>query len=269
MWRSVCQHRWKLVYLDKLRKDAYGIHMDFGTAVHGAIEKHKTRKGSVPLAEAVQLFEDRFRGLHKKNFDKYSDSNKKVDVEGMVLAGKRIIERLDDCQELASAEIVYNEYDLSGDIDRTDGLKIRFHGYIDLVIKTRSKQDKTILYVCDFKTCSWGWPREKRQDHELQQQLFLYKHFLCKKFDLDPTNVRCAFVLLKKRPAEGASPIEWFPVSAGPVSVQRALDALNSDLTEMAEREKTGNFVKNRESCVNDFGETCPFYNTQHCPGEK
>jgi hypothetical protein len=54
-------------------------------------------------------------------------------------------------------------------------------------------------------------------------------------------------------------------VSAGPVSVQRAIDALNSNLSEMRERVQRRDFVKNRESCKDRFGNTCPYFGTDKC----
>lgn len=266
-WRS-CQQRWHLDYEEGHRAPVFGVHLDFGTSVHGAIEKYKTRKDPITLEAAVKLFEEKFVKLYDANSAKYEERDRKQPAEVFLEAGKRILESLDKCEELASAEVVYNEFKLQLPIERTDDVKIEFKGYIDLVIKTKDKRGNTILYICDFKTCSWGWPREKRQDRDLQAQLFFYKHFLCKKFDLDPGNVRCAFVLLKKRPAKGAEVVEFFPVSAGPVSVQRALNVLNSDITEMAERSKDGKYKKNWNACVNDFGQRCPYSGTMLCRKE-
>lgn len=266
LFRKGCQWRWKLDYLEGQRKQNYGVHMDFGTAVHGAIEKFKTRKDPVDLPTAISLFEESFKKMHAENLQKYKESDRDIDPEFFLKAGRNILTRFHECDELSSAEVVYNEHELKVPIERSDDVKIDFKGYIDMVIKTKDKRGNTILYVCDFKTCSWGWPREKREDKELHFQILLYKHFLCKKFNLDPKLVRTAFVLLKKRPSGDSSPIEWFQISAGPVSVQRALDEMNKDITEMSTRAASGDFKKNRDECVNDYGETCPHFDTPQCP---
>ena len=143
---------------------------------------------------------------------------------------------------------------------------MKFKGFIDSVLRSKDKRGNTILWVCDFKTCRWGWDRDTRQDRWKHYQIFLYKHYLCKKFNLDPKFVRTAFILLKRMPPKGAPPIEFFPVSAGPVSVQRALDTLGSILTEMFEKEKTGDFEKNRKSCVDSYGNKCPYLSKPLCP---
>ena len=146
-----------------------------------------------------------------------------------------------------------------------DGLDIKFKGFIDVLIKGVDKRGKSIIWVCDYKTCRWGWDRAKREDPWRLNQLFLYKFYLCKKFKMDPKQVRTAFILLKKSPSKNAtSSIEFFPVSAGPVSVQRALDTEFSIINEMNERAKTNDFKKNRSKCE-EWGRKCPFLNTDLC----
>lgn len=263
LW-DLCQYRWMRDYLEGRRIKNYGVHMDFGTCIHGTIEKVKRRK-ITEVVEPLSFFELSFRKLYDENKLKYGERDLKSPIEFFIEAGKNILNRLNECEELASAEVVWNEYPLLEPIERTDGVQIKFKGFIDMVIKTKDKRGNTILYVCDFKTCSWGWGPDKRQDLNLHAQLMLYKHFLCKKFNLDPKLVRVAFVLLKKRPPKNGPPVEWFPVSAGPISVDRAVNAMNSRISEMVLREKDMSYIKNRKSCVNDYGEKCPFLDTELC----
>ena len=266
LFRQVCQWRWKLDYIEKRHLSTYSIHFDFGGAVHFAIECMKRRKHTISLEHSHKIFEKKLRLRYKENSSKYDAP---ADLEEFVKAGHNILEHLHECKELTDAEVLYNEYRLFDDIDRTDDVKIKFKGFIDIVIKTKDARGNSILYVCDFKTCSWGWPKEKREDKNLHFQILLYKHFLCKKFNLDPKMVRTAFILLKKKPGKNAPVIEFFPISAGPVSVQRALDALNSDITKMSMHEKDGDFQKNRESCKDKYGRTCPYFGSEYCPGVK
>lgn len=268
LFKNECQWRWKLDYLDGHRATNYGIHLDFGTAIHAAIERYKTRKNAQPLDYCVKLFRRYFSLLWKHRNSKYSENDRKQDHKTFLEAGERILRHMHECTEFWETEVVYNEHPLLIEIDRTDDFKVKFKGFIDMVVKGKDARGNTILWVLDFKSCSWGWDREKCQDKHLHAQLFLYKHFLCKKFNLNPDQVRTGFILLKKRPRKDDCPVEFFKVSAGPVSVQRALDSFNSTLTEMYERSKTGDFIKNRKSCVNKFGQVCPYYKTDKCPSD-
>jgi hypothetical protein len=255
-----------LNYLRNLRNDTFSIHFDFGIAVHEALERHLTRKNPVTVDVAVLLFVEKLRELYQKNGPRYEKPVITAELEDLLCSGENILRNIDKCDELKGVEFVHNEYPLFEDIDRDDDVKMKFKGFIDIVIRTQAKNGDTVLYVCDFKTCSWGWDGDARRDRWKQYQLFLYKYYLCKKFDIDPKFVRTAFILLKKRPPKGVSPIEFFPVSAGPISVQRAIDTLHSNITEMRHHVEIGQFEKNRNSCVDRFGNTCPFLNTEHCP---
>jgi hypothetical protein len=263
-----CQWRWKLNYLEGHHHEEYSIHFDFGTAMHEALEAHYRREAPVSPDEARRLFEIKFVALFDKHFDKYNKRPGPNDLGEMTLSGRGILQAFNETPELQGLEVVHNEFKLFEAIARDDGSDIKFKGYIDLILKGKDKRGKPVLWVCDFKTCSWGWNRDTREDQWKHFQVFLYKHFVCKRFNIDPKSVRCAFILLKKRPSKGAHPIEFFPVSAGPVSVQRALDVLNSSITEMVEREREGSFPKDRRYCVNKYGQTCQFFHTPLCPDE-
>jgi hypothetical protein len=221
------------------------------------------------IADTIIFFEKMFRELFEKNKDKYREKERTAGPEIFVSAGKRILEEFDSCEELRNAEVMFNEHEIRIPIGRTDNIKIDFKGFIDFVIKTKDVRGNTILYVIDFKTCSFGWTIDKRRDRNLHAQLFLYKHFLCKKFNLDPKNVRVAFVLLKRTPPKGSPAIEFFPVSAGPVSVQRALDDINADITDMDKRLNEGTIRHNKDMCVSKYGDKCPYNGSELCEGWK
>ena len=72
--------------------------------------------------------------------------------------------------------------------------KYKFKGYIDLVIKTPDGK----YHVIDWKTCSWGWDRDKRNSKLVTYQLTLYKKFFCEKHNIDPKLVETHFALLKR-----------------------------------------------------------------------
>lgn len=263
-FNSGCKWRWKIEYLDKHRTPNFSIHFDFGTAMHKALEKYLTRIDPCSTQQAIEFFKKYLTDVESENRTKYNKQDYKLDE--LLRSGENIFTRFGECEELKDVQVVHNEFALLEPIDRDDDLEIKFKGFIDIVIMTKDKRGNTILYVCDFKTCQWGWSREQRDDRWKQYQLFLYKHFLCKKFDIDPKQVRTAFVLLKKRPPKNSQPVEFLPVSAGPVSVQRAIDALGSTITEMYETSKTGNFEKDRKLCIDKYGNTCPHYRSALCP---
>ena len=262
LWQE-CQWRWMRDYREERRSSVYSSHLEFGKAVHDALEKFKDPEAekNPTVEETCAIFEEKFRTRYLKVRDRDKKPLTDGEVEDWVLAGHRIIENLHHCEEPESAEVLFVEYPLMEKIARTDDVEVKFKGYIDLVIKTKDKRGNSIVYIVDYKTCSWGWPRAKRQDERLASQIRLYKHFFSKRFKLDPKNVRTAFVLLKRTPSRPEDVAEFLPVSAGPKTVMRAVDGLNRAVTGM----QSNDYKKNRDACVNPFGDVCPYYDTVLC----
>jgi len=259
-----CQWRWLKDYREGKRAPIYSVHLVFGTAIHSACEtlKNPELNDDRPSVEQVcHIFEDKFKTSYLKIRDKDKKPLSDEEIDSLVEAGKTIIKNLDDCKELANVQALFIEYPLMEKIDRTDDVQIKFKGYIDIIIKTKDKRGKSVIYICDYKTCSWGWNREKKTDESLMAQLRLYKHFFSKKFKLDPKNVKTAFILLKKKPTKGSPAAEWLPISAGPKTMMRAVNKLNEAITGM----QTNDYKKNRNACINKFGDTCPYFNSPDC----
>lgn len=256
-----CQWKWKLSYLDGHRTEDFSVDLDFGTSIHAACEAYMRRKNPISIKHAQILFQKKFDWLLKKHRAKYPKVLSAKDYTGLCEGAKVALAFLKSTPELKDFEPVHNEFKL---FEQIDGVDMKFKGFIDIVLKGKDKRGKDILWIADFKTCSWGWDREKREDRWRHFQLFLYKFFLCKKFNIDPKNVRTAFILIKKRPSKGADPVEWFPISAGPVSVQRALDELGSGIAEMTDREKDNSYKKDRTQCE-AYGRKCPFWDSPFC----
>jgi phosphate starvation-inducible PhoH-like protein len=111
-------------------------------------------------------------------------------------------------------------------------------------------------YIVTHNTSDWGWTADKKRDFNKQLQIMLYKIFYCQKMGLDLKDIKCGFVLLKRKPNKEGSYCEFVPVSVGDKSKERALSIVNS----MVNQVKQGRAVKNRWSC-----RFCRFANTQHC----
>jgi hypothetical protein len=131
----------------------------------------------------------------------------------------------------------------------------KFKGYIDAIIKVKGKKDKDIYWLLDWKTASWGWRRDKKQDFKVQMQLVLYKNYWSKKHNIPLKDIRCGFVLLKRSGKDG-SRCELVTVSAGPKTISKAEKNINNMLISI----KRKMFLKNRNNC-----RFCPYKDSQHC----
>ena len=136
------------------------------------------------------------------------------------------------------------------EIDEFDSYGRKFKGFIDLVIKTEDGK----YHIIDWKTCSWGWRQEKKQDKITNYQLTLYKNYFCKKHNIDPNQVETYFGLLKRTPKNNN--VEIFRITSAKKKTNNCLSLLEKSVINM-ERKMS---IKNRLSC-----KYCKFHNTEHC----
>lgn len=263
-----CQWRWLLTKVYGLAPDDRSFQMDFGKAVHAGMEALYDREspGDVERASALALgMYD--RALSELGLCHPSDVDESQRIRPFI---PRFYADCLTCPELQGIRSLVSELKLMQPIERTDGLKLMFKGFIDITFIKRLKR-KTVIYIADFKTCSWGWPAAKFQDLEVISQLLLYKHFFCKMMGADPRNVSVAFILLKKDPrGEGESTVEVRKLSAGPKATEQALEYMQRAVTDM----HSYSYGRNLDACERVWTDRrtkqerrakCPFLDTELC----
>ena len=134
---------------------------------------------------------------------------------------------------------------------------VKFKGFIDAIIKVPKKRGSGYKYwILDWKTANtYGWRTSKKRDPLVQAQLILYKNFWAKKHGIEPRDVSCGFVLLKRgaKPGKVCSLVE---VSAGPKATEKSNKLVSSMITSV----QRGMFLKNRNSCS-----FCDYSETEYC----
>lgn len=253
-WKE-CSFRHKLKYVKKIELGRPGPLLDFGTAVHAACEGFlKTRTMDPKIAT------DMIRKAWEKNKDlRYIDKDGKEkplfdNVEQFVKEAEDILADVPKWTEetFPDWEFIDAEHYLYEPID---GHPHAFKGFIDGVIKCKGARGKTVVWLVDWKTTSWGWSLEKKSDDMVRAQLVLYKNFWSTKTGTDPKDVRCGFILLK-RSAKAGQHCELVTTSVGDVTTGRSLKVINNMLTSV----KKGIALKNRASCT-----FCDYKDTPHC----
>lgn len=251
-----CPFRHKLIHIDKRGTFSTTPHIGLGQGVHDSNENYiKTRVMDKSIARSViekhwqdneELFtKGPFPSWASGGFGTLADWLKKSDMI------------LDDVPSALENEFPGWEcHDAEEYLyESMDPHPIKFKGYIDSIIKVKSK-NKLLYWIIDWKTCGWGWPREKQQDFNVHLQLILYKNFWAKKHGVDPKDVRCAFGLLKRDGKPGKS-VSFIPISVGPVTSGRGLKVIDNHVRSVQKKL----FIKNRNNC-----KFCEFENTELCP---
>lgn len=264
---SECQWRWLLRKVMGHDVQDQSFHMDFGKAVHSGMELLYGKDGSVDKAaeHALAMYDASLAATPPTHPSDLAEATRIRDCI------RRFYRDCLVCPELRGITTLRSELRLMQDIDRTDGLALKFKGFIDIVFVKKLKR-KTVIYIADFKTCQWGWASEKLGDITVTAQILLYKHFFCKLTGADPKNVKTAFVLLKKRPREDDITVQVLEVSPGPKMVNQAIEYMQRSISEMHSYEYEQNFNACRRTWIDretqqERSSSCQFLGSELCPG--
>ena len=239
----------KLLYVDKVETFQGNEHTSFGTAVHETVEKMLTEN----ISDPYEYFDKKFNEILEELglLDSDLANTMRQEINGIFEAVRPAIDSY--FEDKGGWSIVAAEESLKEPITESRVEGYDFKGFIDLVIKDGHGH----YHVIDWKTCSWGWDSKKRSDKMIAYQLVLYKHYFCKKHNIDPKNVETHFALLKRTAKKDI--VEVFSVTSGTKRTENALELLQRAIETI----KSGVHIKNKLSCTSGYG--CEFYKTQYC----
>lgn len=245
-----CSFRHKLKYVDKIGIFKPGVHMDFGTAVHAACENFlKTKK----MDDIV--FKKKLHELWTEHGEVDPEAYTVKSFKQFVAEGIAILPEIPAWFDVTFPgwEFIDAEHQF---YEPVFGHPHAFKGFIDCVIAAPGKNGKTVTWLLDFKTTSWGWNKYKKADTMVRAQLVLYKSFWGTKMGIDPKDIKCGFVLLK-RTAKPNQHCELVPAAVSELTTSKSLMIVGNMLTAI----KRGIALKDKSSCT-----YCEYKNTEHCP---
>lgn len=247
-----CAFRHRLKYIDNINLDGPSEHTEFGQVIHDALEQYLKTKVMPNYADIKTQFNELLLKVTLKN--PLNEKEWHDTIEPILEQAKVFLE-----ETFPGWEYVAAEYELLEDIEDQ---KRKFKGFIDGIIKVPKKPRKGSkgpapegfdYYLIDWKTTGWGWSLDKKIDPNKTLQLVLYKYFWSKKMNVDISEIKCGFVLLKRT---AKVKCEFVSVSVGEKSMQKGIDTINTMLGYI----KKGFFPKNRSSCT-----YCVYKGTKYC----
>ena len=247
----VCPWKHKLNYIDRVNEFKGNEYTAFGSALHTVCESLVLNKPEDPKKLFQEEFLNNLKVLKK-------DVPELVLREQMITDMRKQGEKLTD-YVLPALKQYFGSFKIFGVEEKLyeamEDQKYDFKGFIDLVVRTNDDR----YHVIDWKTCSWGWDNRRKSEKMVTYQLTLYKHFWCKKHNIDPKEVDTHFALLKRTASKNL--VELFKVSSGAKKTQNALKLLNKAIYNI----KKSHHIKNRLSCYGRYG-VCEYYKSEHCP---
>tara|TARA_R110000803_G_scaffold36616_7_gene78686 strand:+ start:4355 stop:5182 length:828 start_codon:yes stop_codon:yes gene_type:complete len=256
-WKE-CPYRHKLTHVDKLGTFEASPYLGFGTGVHESCEKYiETRV--MDSKHAIKEI-DKYWNENQEAITRYVDANgfckyspereqwKQIAEDILVDVPDFLDRTFTDWKGVKAEEYLYES--IQND-------EMLFKGFIDAVIMSKDKKGNKEIWLLDWKTAGWGWAPKKKQDFNYQMQLLLYKYFWAEKYNIDPSQVKIGFVLLK-RDGKNGNRCELVKVSGSPAKVEQAQKVVKSMLAAVRKRF----FPKNYSSC-----RWCEFKGTDNCKG--
>lgn len=236
-----CAFKHKIEYiLGNERKSS--IHLAYGSLTHKFIEQYFQGQKLPNIEEFAARFTELLTEMGLTNDPKTVNEWSKAMVDTLNELPEACLTKLGTQQPLHIEKLIFKDLPFSN---------LKFKGYIDAIF---TKNDK--IAIIDWKSTSWGWGGEKRNNRELHYQLTLYKYFLAKQENIPLANIETYFALLKRT---GLKPkIEFIPISSGNQKIKNALKWLESAVNGIYKYQV---FPKNRNAC-----KMCDWFQTPQCP---
>lgn len=262
-----CPRRWKLDYLEGLRKYEQNINTLFGSAFHHTTQEYVRHllTDSAKAADQMDLhgllrdtlFKEYQQALSKNGNVHFSTPQELSEFYNDGVAILNYFKRhrvqffntkhheLVGIEEPLNVELVNN---------------LTFTGFIDIIIKDTRDNTYTIY---DIKTSTNGWNKYQKADQSKTAQLILYKEFYAKQFNVDPDHIRVEYIIVRRKINEDAEfvmkRIQTFSPASGKPTRNKVgkslMEFIQNCFTEEGEYNPNGHYPAIESSVCN----YCPY----------
>jgi len=203
-----CPKRWKLDYIDGLRKYEQNINTCFGSAFHKTLQHYLDVlfNKSVKEADEIDLgaylkqamFEEYKLSLEKNGNNHYSTPE---ELAEFFLDGEAILKYFKSNRRVYFSTKQHSLVGIEVPLQTQLIHNVTFNGFIDVVIKDE-KDGRIKIY--DIKTSTMGWNKYQKADTSKTAQLILYKEFYGKQFGVDPEMIDVEYIIVRRKINEQA-----------------------------------------------------------------
>ena len=233
-----CPHKWKLMYIDKLKQPP-NIHLAFGSAMHESLQEYfeLMYNKSIKQADAFDIHED-FQQRFMKMYKDYKEQ-----IGENFSTKKEIIEFVNDGLNIIDFFLQRRQMYFSKRGTRLLGIEmpiltpphkehpnIMLYGKLDLVFYDEDLQKVTIW---DIKTSTRGWTKYEKENKIKTAQMVLYKRYFAEQYNIPVESIDCKYFIVKRKIPKNpkypamASRIQTFEPSSGKVSLNRVTRQLH------------------------------------------
>ena len=261
---SECPHKWKLMYIDKLKQPP-NIHLAFGSAMHETLQEYLDLmyNKSIKAADEFPIYED----FQERFMKMYSDYKEQI---GDNFATKKdLIEFVNDGLNIIEFFLQRRQMHFSKRGTRLLGVEmpiltppheehpnIMLYGKLDLVFYDEDLQKVSIW---DIKTSTKGWTKWDKENKIKTAQMVLYKRYFAEQYNIPVESIDCKYFIVKRKiPKEPkypamASRIQTFEPSSGKTTMNRVTKQLHAFIEDCFEND----MYKQKEYTKNPSDKNC------------
>jgi len=261
---SECPHRWKLMYIDKLKQPP-NIHLAFGSAMHETLQEYLDLmyNKSIKAADEFPIYEDfqeRFMKMYGDYKEQIGDNfATKKDLMEFVNDGLNIIEFFLQRRQMHFSKRGTKLLGVEMPIltpPHGEHPNIMLYGKLDLVFYDEDLQKVSIW---DIKTSTKGWTKWDKENKIKTAQMVLYKRYFADQYNIPVESIDCKYFIVKRKipkdpkyPAM-ASRIQTFEPSSGKTTMNRVTKQLHAFIDDCFEND----MYKVKEYTKNPSDKTC------------
>lgn len=227
-----CPHKWKLMYIDKLKQPP-NIHLAFGSAMHESLQEYfeLMYNKSIKQADAFDIHED----FQQRFMQMYKDYKEQIGEN--FSTKKEIIEFVNDGLNIIDFFLQRRQMYFSKKGTRLLGIEmpiltpphkehpnVMLYGKLDLVFYDEDLQKVTIW---DIKTSTKGWGKWDKENKIKMAQMVLYKKYFAEQYNVPVDSIDCKYFIVKRKVPKNpkypamASRIQTYEPSSGKVTMNR------------------------------------------------
>ena len=272
---SECPHRWKQMYIDKIKQPP-SIHLSFGTAMHETLQEYMElmyNKGQQHADEfdAHSDFQERFMSLYKADVDKKGEH---------FATQKELIEFTNDGLNIIDFFLKYRQdhfhkhgWKLLGIempillAPHEDYPNVKLMGKLDLVMF-----DETMhrVVIWDIKTSTRGWTKYDKENKLKTSQMVMYKKYFAEQYNVPVENIDVRYFIVKRKIPENPrypimkSRIQKFEPSSGKTTQNKMVKNMRAfiedvfiDGTHMYDTDNIDRILAETDKCSSKWCQTC------------
>lgn len=270
-----CPKKWKLDYVDGLRRYDQNINLLFGTAFHSTIQHYLTvmyeesakKADELDLNEHLQthMLMEYKNALVKNNNTHFSSPQ---ELSEFYNDGVAILRYFKNHRRQYFASKHHKLIGIEVPINVLLQKNIKFTGYIDIVIK--DERDGRIK-IYDIKTSTMGWNKYQKKDVSKTSQMVFYKKYYAEQYEVSEDDIDIEYIIVRRKINEELEfvpkRIQTFSPASGRTTVNKITKMLNEFIDNSFNEDGSYNMAGSYPAISSSGCKYCPYYDEQAlCP---